>query len=138
MNAFFLFALAALAEPAAPPAELVRFLVQDEETGKQTSEFVLCSPRVYVAQIDPDEYSGEMVLNIELGEKGKVWLAETSAKNVGQKMQIIIGDETVSSPVINEPITGGMLVLTGLTLSESKRVQEAMLRPCKTMEASSE
>ncbi|MCK0128808.1 hypothetical protein [Erythrobacter sp. F6033] len=138
MSVLALIALAAVVEPVADASELLRFRIDPVNNTLQVSEFVLCSPRVYDAQIDADERTRELVLNVELGDSGKAWLAEKTAENVGRQMHIMIGSEIVSSPVINEAITGGTLSLTGLTVEENKRVQKALLKPCKMTKVSPE
>ena len=56
----------------------------------------------------------EYVVALELTEEGTTKFAEATAANVGKQISIIYDGETVSSPKVNEAITGGEAVITGM------------------------
>ena len=55
----------------------------------------------------------EYVVALELTEEGTTKFAEATAANVGKQISIIYDGETVSSPKVNEAITGGTAYITG-------------------------
>lgn len=56
----------------------------------------------------------EYVVALELTEEGTTKFAEATAANVEKQISIIYDGETVSSPKVNEAITGGEAVITGM------------------------
>ncbi len=57
---------------------------------------------------------GGYYLYIKFTTNGATKLATVTAENVGNIMQITTGDEVITSATINEAITGGELLLTGI------------------------
>ncbi|SKA10083.1 preprotein translocase subunit SecD [Megasphaera cerevisiae DSM 20462] len=61
------------------------------------------------------------VVAIEFTDEGAKKFADLTASNVGHKISILLDGEVLTSPVVNEPITGGKAVITGSkTLEEAK------------------
>ena len=60
------------------------------------------------------------VVSIEFNEAGAKKFSELTTANVGREIRILLDGEVLTSPVVNEPITGGKAVITG-----SKNLEEA-------------
>lgn len=56
----------------------------------------------------------EYVVEIEFDKEGTKAFADTTTENVGKQISIIYDDEVVSSPVVNEAITGGKCEINGM------------------------
>ena len=50
---------------------------------------------------------------LKFNEEGKEKFAEATTANVGKPIAIVLDDETISSPVVNSPITDGEASITG-------------------------
>jgi len=57
--------------------------------------------------------SNEPIVNIEFNDEGAELFAQITRENVGEQLAIFLDGEMVSSPVINETITGGRAVISG-------------------------
>ncbi|WP_301860078.1 protein translocase subunit SecD [uncultured Megasphaera sp.] len=66
------------------------------------------------------ENGGRNVVAIEFTDEGAQKFADLTASNVGHQISILLDGEVLTSPVVNEPITGGKAVITG-----SKSLEEA-------------
>ncbi len=51
---------------------------------------------------------------------GKEAFAQATADHIGERIVILVNGETVSTPVIMEPITNGKSVITGLSYKEAE------------------
>jgi preprotein translocase subunit SecD len=57
--------------------------------------------------------SGEPLILIDFNDEGKALFAEITASNVGEQLAIFLDGQLLSSPVINEAITGGSAQISG-------------------------
>lgn len=55
----------------------------------------------------------EYIVELTLNESGAKKFAEATQKNIGKRISIVYNGEVVSSPVVNEPITGGKAQISG-------------------------
>ncbi|WP_346354156.1 protein translocase subunit SecD [Azotosporobacter soli] len=73
------------------------------------------------AQIDSTK-SGNVVA-LEFSDEGTKKFADLTLKNVGKHISILLDKKILTSPVVNEPITGGKAVITGSrTLDEAQNL----------------
>lgn len=66
-------------------------------------------------------------IRLDLTATGKTALADATTKNVGMRVAIVADGEVVAMPVIREPVTDGMLVISGsFTEERAKQIATAM------------
>jgi preprotein translocase subunit SecD len=65
------------------------------------------------AKIAFDRTSGKPVVSLEFNSKGAKKFAEITQKNIGKPLAIILDNEIISAPVVQEQITGGQAQITG-------------------------
>ena len=70
---------------------------------------------------DDDRYLVEITFDAD----GKEAFAQVTADHIGERIVILVNGETVSTPVVNEPITDGKSVITGLSCQEAMDLVEA-------------
>ena len=68
----------------------------------------------------------ECLVEITFDAAGKEAFAHATTDHIGERIIILVNGETVSSPVINEPITDGKSVITGLSYQEAKDLVEML------------
>ena len=72
------------------------------------------------AKTQTDEYgSKEYGVELNLTAEGSAKFAEATAANVGKRISIIYDEETISSPTVNEAITGGQAWINGMESYEA-------------------
>ncbi len=74
-----------------------------------------------------DEASGHYVL-IKLNEEGKELLAKLTAEMIGEMLGIFAGDTLITSPVIQEKITDGHIVISGDFTQESTEALKGKMK----------
>ena len=87
------------------------------EDGLPTGAIILTGADVQVArarfgEVDRFGTMGHFV-ELTLRDSGRVAFAEATGRLVGQPISIWMDDVEISSPVVNEPITGGVASITG-------------------------
>ncbi len=87
----------------------LEFRTQDGETVITGSDVETASARAGEDSMGNREYSVELNLN----EEGKEKFAKATEENVGKTISIIYDDAEISSPRVNEAITGGQAYITG-------------------------
>lgn len=81
--------------------------------------------------VENDMYGG-YVLHISLPDEGAAALAEVTEQSLGQPLALKINGETVSSPVVQEPILGGKLQVTGaFSREEVAAMAQGFAEPCE-------
>ena len=60
------------------------------------------------------------LVEIMFDAAGKEAVAQATADHTGERIVILVNGETVSTPVIMEPITNGKSVITGLSYKEAE------------------
>lgn len=69
------------------------------------------------------QQNGQYVVSIQFTDDGKRKFAELTTENVGRQIAILLDGKVLTSPVVNEPITGGSAVITGSkTLEDAKQL----------------
>ena len=72
------------------------------------------------AQIDQAKQN---LVALEFSEQGGKIFAELTSKNVGKHIAILLDNQVLTNPVVNEPILGGKAVITGnRTIEEAERI----------------
>ncbi len=87
----------------------LEFRTQDGETVITGADVESASARAGEDQMGNREYSVELNLN----ENGKEKFAKATEENVGKQIAIIYDEAEISSPRVNEAITGGQAYITG-------------------------
>lgn len=65
--------------------------------------------------------ANEPIVSIEFNDEGATLFGDITRSNVGEQLAIFLDGELVSSPRINEPITGGSAIISGNFLAEEAR-----------------
>lgn len=73
----------------------------------------LSGRNIETAQTGVNEQSNQPVINVMFDDLGAKKFGRLSAQHVGQAIAIIIDGETVSAPIVNEPVLGGMVQISG-------------------------
>jgi preprotein translocase subunit SecD len=81
-----------------------------------------------------DTYSGKPALTIHLTDQSKLQFAAFTKANVGQKTDIRVNGKTMLSPVIREPITGGIVTVSVNEPAEAHQVAERLSDPSTILE----
>ena len=69
----------------------------------------------------------EFMIEITFDEEGKEVFKKATTGHVGEEIRILVNGETVSAPVVQEPVTEGKCVLTGdFTQSEAEELVRAL------------
>ena len=61
----------------------------------------------------------EFVVRLELTEDGTKAFADATSENVGNVIQIVYDDNVISAPRVNEAITGGTAIISGMANAEA-------------------
>lgn len=65
---------------------------------------------------------GEYVVSFELSSEGSDKFYEATSKNVGKQISIVLDDETISAPTVNEAISGGGQISGNFTLESAQEL----------------
>ncbi len=96
---------------------------QDEEgnvlvTGKDLKD----------AQASPGTGGQGASVDLEFNAEGAQLFADATAKNVGRRLAIVIDEEVISAPTVNEPIPNGRAQITGGFTAEEAQNLAVLLR----------
>jgi preprotein translocase subunit SecD len=80
------------------------------------------------AQAGVDPQTNENVVNIQFDQQGAARFAQLSTANVGRQFAIILDEKILSTPVFNEPITGGAAQISGSFTADSANELAISLR----------
>jgi len=97
--------LAALLAPAAASADGIGFHVIKDGTTFTKRDIRSVEVRQFP--------SGSWGVVIRFGSEAARQIAKLTRENVGYRMQFVVGDRVISTPVIREAIAGGSIALTG-------------------------
>ncbi|MGI6116964.1 MAG: protein translocase subunit SecD [Bilifractor sp.] len=81
-----------------------------------------------VAQTDQTTGERKYVVELTLTSDGTEKFAEATEANVGKQISIVYDGETISSPTVNEAITGGKAEITGMSSIEEAKNLAANIR----------
>lgn len=71
-----------------------------------------------------DQNSGKPAVSIEFTDEGSKKFEEITGRNVGKPLAIILDNEVVSAPVVNEKIVGGTAQISGsFTVEEAEKLE---------------
>ena len=74
-----------------------------------------------------DEFTQMPVVNLTFDNQGAAKLAQLTTQNVGRQMAIVIDGEVISAPILQEPILGGNLMISGgFTADEAQQLAAAL------------
>ncbi len=93
----------------------------------QPNSAVVTGQEVEGAQVNFDPRTGSPRVLVNFNEEGGDAFAEYTEKNVGKQMYIVLDNQVVSAPTINEAIPGGQATITGNFTPEEARNQVEQL-----------
>ena len=110
-----------------------------EELGQPGSlEFVTEDGEIVLAGTDVESASAktsqdvmgnnEYIVELNLTEEGAVKFEQATAENVGKVISIIYDDEIISAPKVNEAISGGQAIISGMLDFEEAENLAASIR----------
>ncbi len=83
----------------------------------RSGEALLSGDHVTDASAQPDPQSGQIAVSLRMDQTGaKIWgqmTTEAAKNNEDREIAILLDNEVVSAPSVNEPITGGSSSITG-------------------------
>lgn len=91
-------------------------LVQEDQTQAQTdsSRSYFPATTLEIASTGVAYRDGrEPVVTIELTEQGRLAWWDFTTTHVNKTVELLVGDRVIMAPRVNEPITGGRLMLYG-------------------------
>lgn len=69
-----------------------------------------------------DETTNEPIVNIIFDDAGKQQFAKLTTQSVGRPIAVVLDGRVLTAPIVNEPVTGGMVQIAGgLTLETAKQ-----------------
>lgn len=75
------------------------------------------------ADVAYDTQNGKPVISLQFTEEGGSKFAELTGRNVGRELPIILDNQVVSAPVVEQIITGGSAQISGaFTIEEAKQL----------------
>ena len=96
-----------------------------EETGTSTAIFTnteLTGRYITGARLGFTQTIQEPQVELSFNEEGGRIFEQLTEKNVGKRLAIFLDNEIISAPVVQQKISGGQAVITGVTLDEAKEM----------------
>lgn len=93
-----------------------------------SSEEALSGDHVIKARSGIDLYTDEHVINIGFDRIGREKFAALTSANVGRRITLVLDGEVLVAPVVNEPVTGGAVQISGSFTAESANNLAIMLQ----------
>lgn len=79
------------------------------------------------AQVEFDQSTGAPIVNITFNDEGKNLFGEVTSRNVGKPVAIFLDGLPISTPTVQQAITGGTAQITGnFTLTEAKQLAQRL------------
>jgi protein-export membrane protein SecD len=79
------------------------------------------------AQLEFDQTTYEPQISLEFNDEGAEFFGEITKRNVGKRVAIYLDGYPISTPVVQESITGGRAQITGdFTLDEAKKLVQRL------------
>ncbi len=92
-----------------------------------SQEYGINSNQITSSKITVDENTGSIEIHVTFNSVGTEELKNITTKNINQFMAIVVNNKVVCSPIINNPISGGELVITGgFTSDEAKKLSSLL------------
>jgi preprotein translocase subunit SecD len=79
-----------------------------------------------------DEQTERPVVEVSFDHRGRDILASITRQNVGHRIALVIGDEVITAPVIQEPILDGEIEISGAFSQEAAENLALLLRGSST------
>jgi preprotein translocase subunit SecD len=114
-------------EEGAPPGTVVRYNKQGEPILLKRRT-VLSGQYITEARAGFSQQTNEPLVHISFDSKGTRLFARLTEENVGKRMAILLDNEVVTAPVIQEEIAGGRAQITGMANPEEAHDVALMLR----------
>ena len=74
-------------------------------------------------RLSSDDYTGRPVIEVRLGTEARRLFGEFTAAHVGRRIDVLVGEDVVTSPVIRTPIYGSAVMISGLdTMAEAEAI----------------
>jgi len=80
------------------------------------------------AQPAYDQQQGIPVVSFKFDTRGAITFGEITSRNVGQRFAIVLDNQVITAPVINQPITGGSGQISGSFTTASANDLAVLLR----------
>ena len=113
---------------ALPPGEiLLPGDSGDDKTYRVNRQAILTGAHVLDAQAAVSDW-GQPTITLKLDTAGADAFAKATTANVGRAIAIVFDDKVLSAPVIREPITGGLLQISGDMSLEKTQMIAGILR----------
>ena len=104
-------------------AQLIFAEISGEESEATLIPTELTGADLRSADVVFDQTTGKPVVSLEFSDEGGKKFAALTEKNIGKPLPIILDNELVSQPVVQEVITGGRAQITGdFTTDEAKKL----------------
>ena len=96
----------------------VRYIAIKEDIG----EFGLPGEHITEARVGTEPLTNQPTVNFVLDNRGADLFATLTRGNVGESLAIVMDNRVRTSAVINEPITGGQVRITGFDQEEAQNI----------------
>lgn len=123
----FALLLACLATTAAPAAAQAQRGAQAR--GLWIGSIPACAGTVADVAVAPD-HAGETSAIITLLPAWRAALRRETTRLYNQRMPVRLDGRVLMSPVVREPIAGGVIALAPVTARQAERIGRAAARPC--------
>ncbi|MGV3490698.1 MAG: protein translocase subunit SecD [Devosia sp.] len=75
-----------------------------------------------------DQQTGRSVVSFQFDTSGAIRFGEITSRNVGQRFAIVLDDQVITAPVIQQPITGGSGQISGNFTAQTANDLAVLLR----------
>jgi SecD/SecF fusion protein len=75
-----------------------------------------------------DQQTGQSVVSFQFDTRGAITFGEITSRNVGQRFAIVLDNQVITAPVIQQPITGGSGQISGSFNPQSANDLAVLLR----------
>jgi SecD/SecF fusion protein len=75
-----------------------------------------------------DQNTGQSVVSFQFDTRGAITFGEITSRNVGQRFAIVLDDQVITAPVIQQPITGGSGQISGSFNAQTANDLAVLLR----------
>lgn len=80
------------------------------------------------AEAGTDIYTGQPIVTVTLKPESRAAFGEFTKARIGESVQLRLGERSLSAPVIREPITDGVLIISGqMTQQDARDLADAMV-----------
>lgn len=89
-------------------------------------EIALEGKHIKSAEVGSDNITSRPQVNFVLDSEGAEIFANFTTEHTGERLAIVSDDKVKSNAVINEPITGGQVAISGFGLEEAQNLQKVL------------